>query len=174
MELQWQLHPKHINVRLATSAAYQYRLQEWTDGKVELTVQHRGDRPSERPIKRFAYKNLNGAFGGAQRFEDKHGYRTVERHVTTEIAPCLRALPDAVVNVVQDTERKVRIARLSANTFGTDSAEDKRDRYEAEYEALCRSLLCCQTTGCYARTEIDQAQCASHRVDTDTDDNTEE
>lgn len=74
MQLVWNLHPKQMNVQQANSAAYQYRLQEWNDGRTELTVQHRGDRPSETPIKRFVYKNRNGAFGGAQRFEDKHGY----------------------------------------------------------------------------------------------------
>lgn len=78
MELIWTLHPKHINVQLARSAAYQYRLQEWNDGQAELTVQHREDRPSARPIKRFVYKNRNAAFGGAKRFEDQHGYRDDE------------------------------------------------------------------------------------------------
>jgi hypothetical protein len=78
MQLVWNLHPKQINVQQARSAAYQYRLQEWNDGRAELTVQHRGDRPSETPIKRFVYKNRNGAFGGAQRFEDQHGYREEE------------------------------------------------------------------------------------------------
>lgn len=78
MELNWTLDPKHINVQLARSAAYQYRLQEWNDGQAELTVQHRGDRPGTRPIKRFVYKNRNAAFGGAKRFEDQHGYRDDE------------------------------------------------------------------------------------------------
>lgn len=75
MELTWTLHPKHINVQLARSAAYQYRLQEWNDGRAELTVQHRGDSPGARPVKRFVYKNRNAALGGAKRFEDQHGYR---------------------------------------------------------------------------------------------------
>lgn len=75
MELNWTLHPKHINVQLAQSAAYQYRLQEWNDGQAELTVQHLGDRPSAKPVKNFVYKSRNAAFGGARRFEDQHGYR---------------------------------------------------------------------------------------------------
>lgn len=75
MDLNWTLHPKHINVQLAHSAAYQYRLQEWNDGQAELTVRHRGDRPSARPVKRFVYKNRSAALGGAKRFEDQHGYR---------------------------------------------------------------------------------------------------
>lgn len=74
MQLVWALHPTYINVQVAKSAAYQYRVQEWNDGQAELTVQHNGDRPSARPVKRFVYKNRNGAFGGAQRFEDRHGY----------------------------------------------------------------------------------------------------
>lgn len=75
MKLNWTLHPTYINVQVAQSAAYQYRLQEWNDGRAELTVQHRGDRPSAKPVKRFVYKNRNAAFGGAKRFEDQHGYR---------------------------------------------------------------------------------------------------
>lgn len=78
MELNWTLDPKHINVQLARSAAYQYRLQEWNDGQAELTVQHRGDSPGTRPIKRFVYKSRSAAFGGAKRFEDQHGYRDDE------------------------------------------------------------------------------------------------
>lgn len=75
MPLNWTLHPKAINVQVAQSAAYQYRLQEWNDGQAELTVQHLGDRPSAKPVKNFVYKNRKAAFGGAQRFEDQHGYR---------------------------------------------------------------------------------------------------
>lgn len=75
MELNWTLHPKAINVQVAQSAAFQYRLQEWNDGQAELTVQHRGDRPSAEPVKRFVYKSRKAAFGGAKRFEDQHGYR---------------------------------------------------------------------------------------------------
>lgn len=74
MQLNWHLHPKQINVQQARSAAYQYTLINYNDGRAELKVQHRGDQPSETPIKRFIYKNRNGAFGGAQRFEYKHGY----------------------------------------------------------------------------------------------------
>lgn len=75
MQLNWYLDPKQINVQRARSAAYQYRLQEWNDGRTELTVQHLGDRPNAKPVKNFVYKNWNGALGGAQRFEDQHGYR---------------------------------------------------------------------------------------------------
>lgn len=75
MKLNWTLHPTYINVQVAQSAAYQYRLQEWNDGQAELTVQHLGDRPSAKPVKNFVYKNRKAAFGGAQRFEDQHGYR---------------------------------------------------------------------------------------------------
>jgi hypothetical protein len=75
MQLNWTLHPKQINIQQARSAAYQYTLINHVDGRAELSVQHRGDQPSETPIKWFVYKNRNGAFGGAQRFEDQHGYR---------------------------------------------------------------------------------------------------
>lgn len=75
MHLNWHLHPKQINVQQARSAAYQYTLLNYVDGRAELSIQHRGDQPSAKPIKRFVYKNRNGAFGGAQRFEDQHGYR---------------------------------------------------------------------------------------------------
>ncbi len=75
MQLNWTLHPKQINIQQARSAAYQYTLINHVDGRAELSVQHRGDQPSEKPIKWFVYKNRNGAFGGAQRFEDQHGYR---------------------------------------------------------------------------------------------------
>ena len=75
MQLNWHLHSKQINVQTARSAAYQYTLLNYVDGRAELSIQHRGDQPSAKPIKRFVYKNRNGAFGGAQRFEDQHGYR---------------------------------------------------------------------------------------------------
>lgn len=75
MKLNWTLHPKQINVRVAQSNAFQYRVQTWDDGQAALTVQHLGDRPSAKPIKYFVYKGTTPAFGGAQRFEDKHGYR---------------------------------------------------------------------------------------------------
>lgn len=75
MKLIWNLHPKQSNVQQAHSAAYQYTLLNYDDGRAELSVQHQGDQPSAKPIKRFVYKNRNGAFGGAQRFEDQHGYR---------------------------------------------------------------------------------------------------
>lgn len=78
MQLNWYLDPKQINVQRARSAAYQYTLINYNDGRAELTVQHRGDRPSAKPVKRFVYKNRNAAFGGAKRFEDQHGYHEDE------------------------------------------------------------------------------------------------
>jgi hypothetical protein len=75
MKLVWQQHPKQANKYEAASSAYQYTLIDYNDGRSEMSVQHRGDSPSATPIKRFPYKNHRAAIGGAQRFEDKHGYR---------------------------------------------------------------------------------------------------
>jgi hypothetical protein len=162
MQLVWNLHPEQINVQQARSAAFQYMLLNYNDGRAELNIRHRGDRPSAKPVKRFVYKNRNGAFGGAQRFEDKHGYRDPAQHAPAEIVPYLPELPESVVTVVADQERKVRIARLSARTFGTESAESKHEEHTKAYTKLCRALLCCQTIGCYGRTEIDKAECSAH------------
>jgi hypothetical protein len=73
-KLAWELHPTQINMQQAQSEAYRYTLLNLADGRAELSIRHRGDRPGAAPIKRFPYKNRNAAFGGAQRFEDKHGY----------------------------------------------------------------------------------------------------
>lgn len=75
MQLTWTEDPKQGNILRSRSAAYQYTLINYTDGRAELAVQHRGDRPSERPVKRFVYKNRKAAYGGAERFEGQHGYR---------------------------------------------------------------------------------------------------
>lgn len=107
MELNWTLDPKHINVQVARSAAYQYRLQEWNDGQAELTVQHRDDRPSARPVKRFVYKNRNAAFGGAKRFEDQHGYRDDDDRINRLCAMAWdegRQAPEDAQNPYRKTE----------------------------------------------------------------------
>lgn len=103
MKLNWTLHPKHINVQLAQSAAYQYRLQEWNDGQAELTVQHRGDRPSAKPVKSFVYKSRKAAFGGAQRFENQHGYRDDVDRINRLCAAAWDEGRDACARDLQDT-----------------------------------------------------------------------
>lgn len=162
MQLQWNLHPKHVNVQTARSAAYQYRLQEWNDGRAELTVQHRGDRPSETPIKRFVYKNRNGAFGGAKRFENQHGYRDPAHHSPAEIVPFLPELPSSVRPVISNAAD----AALSAESIASydEGALTWAKELRAEYEELCASVLCCRAYDCYARTEIGEHWCAEHRA----------
>lgn len=165
MNLQWQLHSKQINVQQATSAAFQYRVQEWTDGQTELTVQHRGDRPSERPIKRFVYKNRRAAHNGAQRFEDKHGYRDPAHHAPAQVVPFLRpfsASTRAFIAAAQD--RAQGCAPISVGIDVSTSIEMGTE----EYDELCTELLCCRLYDCYNRTEIDTPWCAVHRDDNET------
>lgn len=160
MQLVWNLHPKQINVQTARSAAYQYTLINYNDGRAELTVQHRGDRPSETPIKRFVYKNRNGAFGGAQRFENQHGYRDPAHHSPAEIVPFLPELHPLVRPVVAVAADALLGAESIASHDETDAwVSDIR----AEYEALCLSVLCCRAYDCYVRTEIDTPWCTTHR-----------
>jgi hypothetical protein len=153
MQLIWNLHPEHINVQQARSAAYQYRLQEWNDGRAELTVQHRGDRPSAEPIKRFPYKNRNAAFGGAQRFEDKHGYRDPAHHSPAEIVPFLQPFSER-------TQRFIEAAQQRAQ--GTAPIDADIETATMEYDELCTELLCCRIYDCYNRTEIDTHWCVEH------------
>lgn len=160
MQLNWILHPKHMNVQTARSAAYQYRLQEWNDGRAELTVQHRGDRPSETPIKRFVYKNRNGAFGGAQRFENQHGYRDPAHHSPAEIVPFLFELPVQIVQVIRAQQENTQAARNTVDRG--DAPEALYEQERAMYMRICTSVLCCALYDCYKRTEIDTPWCANH------------
>jgi hypothetical protein len=161
MKLAWKLHPKHTNVHVTTSAAYQYRLQEWNDGRAELTVQHLGDRPNGKPVKRFVYRNRNGAFGGAQRFEDQHGYRDPAHHSPAEIVPFLPELPVQIVVVIRSAQEDAQAARGTVDRG--DAPEALFEQQYATYERICAAVLCCQTYDCYVRTEIDNPQCATHR-----------
>lgn len=169
MQLQWRFHPKQLNARLATSAAYQYRIILWKDGKAELTVQHRGDRPSEEPIKRFVYKNHNGALGGAQRFEDRHGYRDPAYHSPTEIVPFLPELPVQVVLVLRSAQQDAQAARNTVDSG--DAPEALFEQQYGTYTRICSAVLCCEAYDCYVRTEIDKPLCAVHG---DADTKTEE
>lgn len=169
MQLQWNLHPKHINVQTAHSAAYQYRLQEWNDGRAELTVQHRGDRPSETPIKRFVYKNRNGAFGGAQRFEDRHGYRDPAHHAPAAVVPFLPELPVQIVLVIRSQQENAQAARITVNRG--DAPESLFEQEQDVYERIAASVLCCRAYDCYVRTELDTPWCDTHRENHDSREN---
>lgn len=161
MKLVWQLHPKHINVQTARSAAYQYRLQEWNDGRAELTVQHRGDRPSETPIKRFVYKNRNGAFGGAQRFEDQHGYRDPAHHSPAEIVPFLLPFSTRTLQFIAEAQQRAQGTVPVPDEF--DDVSTYIEMATEEYDTLCDELLCCRVYDCYNRTEIGEDQCREHQ-----------
>lgn len=161
MQLIWNLHPKQINVQQARSAAYQYSLITYNDGRAELSVQHRGDRPSETPIKRFVYKNRNGAFGGAQRFENQHGYRDPAHHSPAEIVPFLPELPARVISMLYAEQQQARAAQDAAET--DDVTEVNADEQYRQYQDLCAAVLCCHEYDCYKRTEIGERWCATHR-----------
>ncbi len=162
MPLNWTLHPKAINVQVAQSAAYQYRLQEWSDGQAELTVQHLGDRPNAQPVKSFVYKNRNAAFGGAQRFEDKHGYRDPAHRSPAEIVPFLPELPERIEIVLHSVQEDARSALRLADAG--DMTQDGADEVYQQYKELCASVLCCDEYDCYNRTEIGERWCAEHRA----------
>jgi hypothetical protein len=159
MQLVWNLHPKQINIQQARSAAFQYTLINYNDGRAELSVQHRGDRPSERPIKRFVYKNRNGAFGGAQRFENQHGYRDPAHHAPAEIVPFLPELPEEIEDVIHAAQVQARAAQSAAITGDGCSTEDAEEMNE-QYLTLCAAVLCCGADDCYNRTEIGAQRCA--------------
>lgn len=162
MNLQWNLHPDHLNVQRATSAAFQYRVQEWGDGQAELNVQHRGDRPSERPIKRFVYRNRKAAHNGAQRFEDKHGYRDPAHHAPAAVVPFLPELPERIETVLHSVQEDARSALRLADAGGM--TQDAADEVYEQYKELCASVLCCDEYDCYTRTEIGERWCAEHRA----------
>lgn len=166
MNLQWQLHSKQINVQQATSAAFQYRVQEWTDGQTELTVQHRGDRPSERPIKRFVYKNRRAAHNGAQRFEDKHGYRDPAHHAPAQVVPFLPELPVQIVLVIRSAQQDAQAARNTVDRG--DAPEALFEQEQGTYERIAASVLCCRAYDCYVRTELDTPWCKVHHADNET------
>jgi hypothetical protein len=151
MQLVWNLHPKQINIQQARSAAFQYTLINYNDGRAELDVQHRGDSPGTTPIKRFVYKNRNGAFGGAQRFEDQHGYRDQANRAPAEIVPFLKPFTGRTMQFIKAAQRQ---AQMEMDTI--------------EYDELCAELLCCRTYDCYARIEIDTPWCATHRETNET------
>jgi len=165
MQLVWNLHPKQINIQQARSAAFQYTLINYNDGRAELSVQHRGDSPSATPIKRFVYKNRNGAFGGAQRFENQHGYRDPAHHSPAEIVPFLPELPVQIVVVIRSAQQDAQAARGTVDRG--DAPEALFEQQYATYERICAAVLCCQTYDCYVRTEIDNPQCAKHRENTE-------
>lgn len=154
MGLNWTLHPADINVQLAQSAAYQYRLQEHDDGQAALTVQHRGDRPSARPVKYFVYKNWNAGIGGAKRFEDQHGYRQAPRraYLLPFSAPIQR-----YIRIAQDrAQGKLPIPDE------IDDVSTYLENMKMDYTALCDELLCCRVYDCFDRDEFGNG-CAEHR-----------
>ena len=161
MQLVWNLHPTQINIQQARSAAYQYTLINYIDGRAELTVQHRGDRPSDTPIKRFVYKNRNGAFGGAQRFEDKHGYRDPAQHSPAEVVPFLSPLPAQITDVIWSAQQDAQAARNTVDRG--DAPEALFDEQQQTYERIAAAVLCCRAYDCYARTELDNPLCVTHR-----------
>lgn len=161
MQLVWNLHPTQINIQQARSAAYQYTLINYIDGRAELTVQHRGDRPSDTPIKRFVYKNRNGAFGGAQRFENQHGYRDPAHHSPAEVVPFLPPLPAQITSVIWSAQQDAQAARNTVDR--EDAPEGLFEQQQETYERIAASVLCCRAYDCYARTEIDNPLCATHR-----------
>lgn len=161
MQLVWNLHPKQINIQQARSAAYQYTLINYIDGRAELTVQHRGDRPSDTPIKRFVYKNRNGAFGGAQRFENQHGYRDPAHHSPAEVVPFLPPLPAQITSVIWSAQQDAQAARNTVDRG--DAPEGLFEQEYGTYERICVAVLCCKSYDCYVRTEIDTSWCTTHR-----------
>lgn len=168
MQLVWNLHPKQINIQQARSAAYQYTLINYDDGRAELSVQHRGDRPSETPIKRFVYKNRNGAFGGAQRFENQHGYRDPAHHSPAEVVPFLPALPAQIMLVIHSAQQDAQAARNTVDRG--DAPEGLFEQEQSKYESIATSVLCCRAYDCYARTELDTPWCETHRETNETED----
>lgn len=164
--LQWTQHAKQENLFIADSPAYHYRLLEYRNGddRAELDIRHQGDPMSVTPIKRFVYRNPNGARGGAQRFEEKHGYRYSTR-TTDKIAPFLPPLTRALCDLKDAVERPLKAASLSARVMGTDEAYARLSAREKEHREFCASVLCCTMIGCYARTEINEDRCATHRLD---------
>lgn len=162
MHLNWHLDPKQVNIQRARSAAYQYTLINYSDGRAELSVQHRGDRPSETPIKRFVYRNQNGAYGGARRFEDRHGYRDPAHHAPAEVVPFLTALPERITRVIESVQAD---AESAARMVEADAAPPKlADDAYTDYQALCASVLCCKEYDCFERTEPSESWCATHRT----------
>jgi hypothetical protein len=158
MKLVWQQHPKQANKYEAASSAYQYTLIDYNDGRSEMSVQHRGDSPSATPIKRFPYKNHRAAIGGAQRFEDKHGYRDPAHHSPAEIVPFLPELPERITRVIDSKAQDAEAAtRLASQVLAAEA--------HAEYHALCDAVLCCRVYDCHNRTEIGQPHCAEHTND---------
>lgn len=160
MQLQWNLHPKQINVQQATSAAFQYRVQEWNDGQAELNVQHRGERPSEYPIKRFVYKNRKAAHNGAQRFEDKHGYRDPAQHAPAAVVPFLRPFSERSLQFIAASQQRAQSLTAVPDEF--DDVSTYIEMATEEYDALCDELLCCRVYDCYNRTEPTAQRCDSH------------
>lgn len=166
MHLNWQIDPKQLNVQRARSAAYQYTLINYNDGRAEMSVQHRGDRPSETPIKRFVYRNQNGAYGGAQRFENKHGYADPAHHSPAEVVPFLPELPAQITDVIWSAQQDVQAARNMVDR--DDAPEALFEQERATYMRITTSVLCCAMYDCYNRTEIDTPWCAVHRDGNET------
>lgn len=166
MHLNWQLHPKQINVQVATSAAFQYHVQTWNDGQAALTVQHRGDRPSAKPIKYFVYKGRTPAFNGAQRFEDKHGYRDPAYHVPAAVVPFLMPFSKASRDFIQAAQYRAQ-GKMPLPS-GEHDAATATEMATEDYDALCDELLCCRVYDCYNRVEPVTQQCDTHRTDNET------
>jgi hypothetical protein len=153
MKLNWNRRPEPGTVHRALSAAYQYELIDYVDGRAELNVQHRGDAPNAEPIKNFVYKSRNAAFGGAQRFEDQHGYRDPANHAPAEIVPFLRPFSKRTRHFIEEVQHRAQ---------GTAPIDSDIEDATMRYDELCTELLCCRIYDCYNRTEIDTLWCVEH------------
>jgi hypothetical protein len=167
MNLVWSLDPKQINIQRSRSAAYQYTLINYDDGRAELSIQHRGDRPSGTPIKRFVYRNRNGAFGGAQRFEDKHGYRDPAHHAPAAVVPFLWPFSDHTRAFIRGMQERAQ--GLAPVPHGED-VSTFIENATMDYDEMCKELLCCRLYDCYNRTEPGAWHCDEHQTDTTTED----
>lgn len=168
MNLNWQSHPQQANKRTAVSASHQYVLIVGSDGTTGLTVQHRGDRPSARPVKHFTYKNRKAAENGAQRFEDRHGYEDPAHFAPVAVVPFLPELPEPITDVLHSNQMNVQaVRRLVAEEDSGISKDDVEEIY-AQYRELCASVLCCSIFDCYNRTEPGAISCDEHQSPDDT------
>lgn len=161
-QLNWVRDPGRLTLSQATSSAYRYDIRATDDGRAALAVRHAHDEPTALPIKTFTYKTVPAARGGAQRFEDKHGYRDPARHSPAEIVPFLPELPEQIETVLHSVQEDARSALRLADAGGM--TQDDADEVYEQYKELCASVLCCDEYDCYVRTEIGERWCVEHRA----------
>lgn len=168
MNLNWQSHPQQANKRTAVSASHQYVLIVGSDGTTGLTVQHRGDRPSARPVKSFTYKSRKAAENGAQRFEDRHGYEDPAHFAPAAVVPFLPELHWLVKNVIDNSAVAAHTAAQIAEGDEGEATQAWATDLLDEYKTLCASVLCCSILDCYNRTEPGAISCDEHQSPDDT------